>query len=241
MHQGHAIQYILALSSWPNNVYRYQSPYSICTYRFVSRSHNISGFEDCGGIASNFELEDLFRLVIQSSCCDEPFKQQLWVHLYCFIVDSDSTFCCTIDVKIFSPTSFAVSTFTLLPAFIPVTILRKLQLSLNRFRDSRNSNSSHESAIMFPLPCRGQVFVLLTYVMVYTSTLLRCIIYLSANRVLHQPDEALGKLPLQRFHQKVAISSRFSTRFVQPENLPLTSSADRYHTTRVYLQVQVWE
>ena len=61
-----------------------------------------------------------------------------------------NAFCCAIDVKIFSPTSFAVSTFTLMPALVPVAMLRKLQLSLNGFRDSRNYNSSHESAIYFP-------------------------------------------------------------------------------------------
>ncbi len=32
-----------------------------------------------------------------------------------------------------------------------------------------------------------------------------------------------------------------STRFVQPENLPPTSSAAKYHSLRVYLQVQVWK
>ena len=61
-----------------------------------------------------------------------------------------NTFCCAIDAKIFSPTFFAVSTFTLMPAFIPVAMLRKLQLSLNGFPDSRNYNISHESAIYFP-------------------------------------------------------------------------------------------
>ena len=60
-----------------------------------------------------------------------------------------NTFCCAVDDKIFSPTSFAVSTFPLIPALIPVAMLRKRQLSLNEFRDSRNSNSSHESVISF--------------------------------------------------------------------------------------------
>ena len=63
-----------------------------------------------------------------------------------------NTFCCAIDVKIFSPTYFAVSTFTLMPDLISVAMLRKLQLSLNGFRDSTNSISSHESAIYFPCP-----------------------------------------------------------------------------------------
>ena len=118
-------------------------------------------------------------------------------------------------------------------------MLHKLQLSLNGIRHSRNSNSSHESASSFP----GLVVVkylccsLVLYYM-YTSKLLHCtIIYFSANRVRHQPDEALGKLRLQRFHQKVVIS----TRFVQPENLPPTSSAVKYHSLRVYLQLQVWK
>ena len=89
VHQGPAIQYILALSSWLNNVFRHQNPDSICKCMFVSRPHNLSGFEDCWGIAAKFDLEDLFLLVIPSSCCDQPLKQQLWIHLYCFIVHSD--------------------------------------------------------------------------------------------------------------------------------------------------------
>ena len=150
VHQEPASQYILALFSWPNNVFRHQRPDSICKCRFVSRSNIISGFEECWVVAAKFELEVLFQLVIPSSCCDEPLKQQLWIDLYCFIVDFDSrcteydslafflklcynTFCCAIDVKIFSPTSFAVSTFTPIPALIPVAMLRKLQLSLKGF------------------------------------------------------------------------------------------------------------
>ena len=43
-------------------------------------------------IAAMFKFEDLFQLVIPSSCCDEPLKQHVWVHLKWFIVDSDSTF-----------------------------------------------------------------------------------------------------------------------------------------------------
>ena len=89
VHQGPAIQYILALSSWLNNVFRHLNQ-SICKCLFVSRPHNISDFEDCWGIAAKFELEDLFQLVIPSSCFDEPLKQQLWIDLYCFIVDFDS-------------------------------------------------------------------------------------------------------------------------------------------------------
>ena len=49
--------------------------------------------------------------------------------------------------------------------------------------------------------------------------------------------DTLYKLRLQRFHQKVATR----TRFVQPENLPPTSSAANYHSLRVYLQVKIWK
>ena len=49
--------------------------------------------------------------------------------------------------------------------------------------------------------------------------------------------DTLDTLILLRFHQKVATS----TRFVQPENLPPTSSAAKYHSLRVYLQVQIWK
>ena len=51
--------------------------------------------------------------------------------------------------------------------------------------------------------------------------------------------DTLDTLRLLRFHQKVATS----TRFVQPENLSLTSSASaaKYYSLRVYLQVQLWK
>ena len=49
--------------------------------------------------------------------------------------------------------------------------------------------------------------------------------------------DTLYKLRLLRFRQKVATS----TRFVQPENLPSTSSAAKYHSLRAYLQVQIWK
>ena len=143
VHQGPAIQYILALSSWLNNIFRHQNPDNICKCRFVSRPQNIYGFEDCSGIAAQFELEDLFQLVIPSSCCDEPSKQQLCCGSICIVslltLTDDvlsvtawsfflklccNTFCCAIDVKIFSPTYFAVSTFTLMPALIPVAMFR---------------------------------------------------------------------------------------------------------------------
>lgn len=49
--------------------------------------------------------------------------------------------------------------------------------------------------------------------------------------------ETLDDLRLQRFHQKVATS----TSFVKPEHLPPTSSAVKYHSLRVFHQVQVWK
>ena len=48
--------------------------------------------------------------------------------------------------------------------------------------------------------------------------------------------DTLDKLRLLRLHQKIAPS----TRFVQPENLPPTPSVAKYHSLRVYLQVQMW-
>ena len=79
------------------------------------------------------------------------------------------TFCCAIDVNVFSPTSFAVSTFTLIPALI----LRKRQLLLNGFRDSRNSNSSHESVIYFP--CLAVVKSLCRSLVLYCTPVSCCI------------------------------------------------------------------
>ena len=49
--------------------------------------------------------------------------------------------------------------------------------------------------------------------------------------------DTLDKLRLQRFHHKVATSRRF----VQPENIPPMSSAAKYHSLCVYLQVQIWK
>ena len=49
--------------------------------------------------------------------------------------------------------------------------------------------------------------------------------------------DTLYKLRLLQFHQKVATSTRFG----EPENLPPTSSAAKYHSLRVYLQVQIWK
>jgi hypothetical protein len=51
-----------------------------------------------------------------------------------------------------------------------------------------------------------------------------------------QEDERLDTLRLQRFHQKVASS----TVCVQPRILPPTSSSAKYHSQRVYHQVQEW-
>ena len=50
-------------------------------------------------------------------------------------------------------------------------------------------------------------------------------------------DDSLNFLRLQRFHQKVSKS----TSPVQPEVLPPSSSAAKYHSLRVYLQVQEWK
>ena len=84
-----------------------------------------------------------------------------------------NSLCCVIDVNIFSPTSVAVSTFTLMPALIPVAMLRKLQLSLNGSRDSRNSNSSHESVISFP--CLAMVKSLYCSLVLYCTAVSCCI------------------------------------------------------------------
>ncbi|KAJ8038017.1 hypothetical protein HOLleu_18980 [Holothuria leucospilota] len=48
--------------------------------------------------------------------------------------------------------------------------------------------------------------------------------------------DTLDKLRLERFQQKVATSAA-----VRPENLPPTSSAAKFHSLYVYLQVQVWK
>ena len=45
MHQRLAILYTLPLSSWPNNISKYQSPDSICKCRFVGWPRKISRFE----------------------------------------------------------------------------------------------------------------------------------------------------------------------------------------------------
>ena len=120
VHQGPAIQYILDLSSWPNNVLGINA-------QIASASAGLLAGRRLLGVAQTFEWEDLFQLVIPSSCCDEPLKQQLWhcgsicvVSLLtltadvlsvtpwsCFLKLCCNTFCCAIDVKIFSPTSFA--------------------------------------------------------------------------------------------------------------------------------------
>ena len=48
--------------------------------------------------------------------------------------------------------------------------------------------------------------------------------------------DTLDTLRLLGFHQKVT-----RTRFVQPENLPPTPSAAKYHIPRAHLQVQIWK
>lgn len=50
------------------------------------------------------------------------------------------------------------------------------------------------------------------------------------------PKDNLDNLRLLRFHQKV----NSSTVFVQPQVLPPTSAAAKFHSMRVYLQVQQW-
>ncbi|KAJ8018328.1 hypothetical protein HOLleu_43742 [Holothuria leucospilota] len=49
--------------------------------------------------------------------------------------------------------------------------------------------------------------------------------------------DTLDKLRLVRFQQKVATSASC----VRPENLPPTLSAAKFHSLRVYHQVQVWK
>ena len=51
------------------------------------------------------------------------------------------------------------------------------------------------------------------------------------------PGESLDTLRLQSFHKKVSSS----TTAVQPRSLPPTSAAARYHSLRVYHQVQQWQ
>ena len=83
-----------------------------------------------------------------------------------------NTFCCAIDITIFSPTSFA-STCTLIPALITVAMLRKRQLSQNGFQDSRNTNISHESVIYFP--CLGVIKYLCCSLVLYCTPVSCCI------------------------------------------------------------------
>jgi hypothetical protein len=52
-----------------------------------------------------------------------------------------------------------------------------------------------------------------------------------------KPGDTLDALRYSRFCQKVASA----TSFLQPENLPPTSSAAQYHSKRVYYQVQEWK
>ena len=52
-----------------------------------------------------------------------------------------------------------------------------------------------------------------------------------------EAKEKLDKLRLDIFYQKVASS----VTFVKPEHLPPTSAATRYHSLRIYHQIQVWK
>ena len=52
-----------------------------------------------------------------------------------------------------------------------------------------------------------------------------------------QSGASLNKLRAQKFNQKVTTSNRF----VEPQVLPPTSNATKYHSLRVYLQVQHWK
>ena len=52
----------------------------------------------------------------------------------------------------------------------------------------------------------------------------------------YSDDNNLISLRHKRFHEKVSKS----TKYVQPKVLPPTSSAAKYHSLRVYLQVQEW-
>ena len=51
-----------------------------------------------------------------------------------------------------------------------------------------------------------------------------------------EPDDTLGNIRLQSFHQKVSSS----TAYVQPRSLPPTSVASLDHSLRLYHQVQQW-
>ena len=50
-------------------------------------------------------------------------------------------------------------------------------------------------------------------------------------------QDNVNKLRLRKFHEKTASS----TAMVQPQTLPPTSAATKYHSLRVYHQVQVWK
>ena len=52
-----------------------------------------------------------------------------------------------------------------------------------------------------------------------------------------KPGEELDSLRYQRFHEKVATN----TSHVQPQSLPPTSGAAKYHSLRVYFQIQQWK
>ena len=50
-------------------------------------------------------------------------------------------------------------------------------------------------------------------------------------------QDNVNKLRVRKFHEKTASS----TAMVQPQTLPPTSAATKYHSLRVYHQVQVWK
>jgi hypothetical protein len=52
-----------------------------------------------------------------------------------------------------------------------------------------------------------------------------------------KPSDTLDSLRYKRFCEKVASNSSY----VQPQSLPPTSAATKYHSLRVYLQVQEWQ
>ena len=52
-----------------------------------------------------------------------------------------------------------------------------------------------------------------------------------------KPGELLDSLPYQHFCQKVATN----TSHVQPQSLPPTSAAAKYHSLRVFFQIQKWK
>jgi len=52
-----------------------------------------------------------------------------------------------------------------------------------------------------------------------------------------KPGPSLNKLRYQRYYEKPAMK----TSQAQPQNLPPTAAAARFHSQRVYLQVKQWQ